>query len=176
MHQDRSPKDVLEQATRDGVKLVDLKFTDWPGQWQHVTFPLHEFDESVFEEGLGFDGSSIRGWQAIDASDMLMVPDPKTAFLDPFCDHPTLSMICDIVDPITRESYTRDPRFIAKKAANHVKLTGIAETAYFGPEAEFFIFDDVRFQTSENAGFYYVDSVEGQWNSGREEGPNLGYK
>jgi glutamine synthetase len=176
VHQDRSPKDVLEQAARDGVKLVDCKFTDWPGQWQHVTFPLHEFDESTFEDGLGFDGSSIRGWQAIHASDMLVIPDPRTAIVDPFCDHPTLSLICDIVDPVTREPYTRDPRYIAKKAMSYLRLTGIADTVYFGPEAEFFIFDDVRFETNEHSGYYFVDSVEGVWNSGRVEGPNLGYK
>jgi glutamine synthetase len=176
VHQDRSPKDVLEQAARDGVKLVDCKFTDWPGQWQHVTFPLHEFDESTFEDGLGFDGSSIRGWQAIHASDMLVIPDPRTAIVDPFCDHPTLSLICDIVDPVTREPYTRDPRYIAKKAMSYLRLTGIADTVYFGPEAEFFIFDDVRFETNEHSGYYFVDSVEGVWNSGRAEGPNLGYK
>ena len=176
MHQQRTPKDVLEQAARDGVRLVDCKFTDWPGQWQHVTFPLHEIEESTFEEGLGFDGSSIRGWQAIHSSDMLIVPDPSTAILDPFCDHPTLSLVCDIVDPITREPYSRDPRYIAKKGVSYLRLTGIADTAYFGPEAEFFIFDDVRFDTNEHSGYYYVDSVEGKWNSGRVEGPNLGYK
>ncbi|MFQ5697526.1 MAG: type I glutamate--ammonia ligase [Myxococcota bacterium] len=176
MHEKRTPKQVLEMAASNGVRLVDLKFTDWPGLWQHVTFPLHEIDESAFEDGLGFDGSSIRGWQAIDASDMLILPDPATAIIDPFCEHPTLSMICDIYDPITREAYSRNPRHIAQKAIHYLNLTGIADTAYFGPEAEFFILDDVRFQTSERAGFYYVDSVEGRWNSGREENPNLGYK
>ena len=176
MHTERSPKDVLEFATREGVQLVDCKFTDWPGQWQHVTFPLHEFDESTFAEGLGFDGSSIRGWQAIHASDMLIVPDPNTAFIDPFCSHTTLSLVCDIVDPITRESYSRDPRYIAKKATSYLQLTGIADTAQFGPEAEFFILDDVRFETNERSGYYFVDSVEARWNSGRDEGPNLGYK
>ncbi len=141
-----------------------------------MTFPLHEFDESTFVEGLGFDGSSIRGWQAIHASDMLIVPDPTTAFIDPFCSHPTLSLICDIVDPITRESYSRDPRYIAKKATSYLQLTGIADTAHFGPEAEFFILDDVRYETSERCGYYFVDSIEGRWNSGRDEGPNLGHK
>jgi glutamine synthetase len=176
MHERRSAKEVLELAAREGIKLVDCKFIDWPGQWQHVTFPMHEFTEETFEEGLGFDGSSIRGWQAIHASDMLIVPDPETAVIDPFCDHPTLSLICDIVDPITREPYSRDPRFIAKKAVNYLKLTGIADTAYFGPEAEFFIFDDIRFETNQHSGYYYVDSKEGRWNSGRVENPNLGYK
>jgi glutamine synthetase len=176
MHKTRTAKEALELAAREGALLVDCKFIDWPGQWQHVTFPLHEFNEATFEEGLGFDGSSIRGWQAIHSSDMLIVPDASTAFMDPFCDHPTLSMVCDIVDPVTREPYSRDPRYIAKKAINYVRLTGIADTIFFGPEAEFFIFDDVRFQTSENAGYYFVDSVEGFWNSGRDERPNLGYK
>ena len=176
MHTPRTPKDVLDFASAKGARLVDLKFIDWPGMWQHFTVPLHELEESTFQDGLGFDGSSIRGWQSIDSSDMLVVPDPDTAFIDPFCDHPTLSMICNIVDPITRESYTRDPRHIATKAVNYLKLTGIADTAYFGPEAEFFIFDDVRYQTSQSSGFYYVDSIEARWNSGREEGPNLGYK
>ena len=176
MYTKRTPKEVLEFAAREGVQLVDLKFIDWPGLWQHVTFPLHEVDEGVFQDGLGFDGSSIRGWQSIDASDMLIVPDPETAFIDPFCDHPTLSMICNIEDPITREPYSRDPRHIARKALDYVKLTGIADMAYFGPEAEFFIFDDVRFQTNEHSSFYQVDSAEGRWNSARDEGPNLGYK
>ncbi len=176
MHKERSPKDVLQMAAREGVKLVDMKFIDWPGQWQHVTFLLGEVDESTFEDGLGFDGSSIRGWQAIHASDMLIVPDPSTAFIDPFMKSPTLSLVCDIVDPITREPYSRDPRFIARKAVNYLKLTGIADTCFFGPEPEFFILDDVRFETSQQHGFYYLDSVEGKWNSGRVESPNLGYK
>jgi glutamine synthetase len=176
MHTKRSPKEVIRFAEEAGAKLVDMKFIDFPGMWNHCTYPMHQLDESIFEEGLGFDGSSIRGWQSIDASDMLMIPDPNTALIDPFCDAPTLSLICDIVDPITREPYSRDPRHIARKAASYLKLTGIADTAYFGPEAEFFIFDDVRFHTDESTGFYSVDSVEGRWNSGREEGPNLGYK
>jgi glutamine synthetase len=176
MHKERTPTDVLHFARGEGVKLVDLKFIDWPGIWQHFTVPLHEFDEETFEDGLGFDGSSIRGWQSIHASDMLVIPDPHTAFIDPFCDHPTLSLICNVVDPITRESYSRDPRHIASKAISYLKLTGIADTAYFGPEAEFFIFDDVRYETSQSSGFYHVDSVEARWNSGREEGPNLGHK
>jgi len=176
MHKDRTPKDVLAFARSEGVKLVDLKFVDFVGQWQHKTHPLHEVDEGIFENGLGFDGSSIRGWRSIDNSDMLQVPDPRTAFIDPFCDHPTLSLICTIVDPITREPYNRDPRQIAQKAASYLKLTGIADTAYMGPEAEFFILDDVRFSTGTNEGYYFVDSIEGKWNSGRDEGPNLGYK
>jgi glutamine synthetase len=176
MHKRRSPKEVLEMARSAGVQLVDFKFTDFPGVWQHITAPLHELTEDSFEEGRGFDGSSIRGWQAINASDMLMIPDPSTAFIDPFCDHPTLSLVCDIVDPITREPYSRDPRLIAKKAIKYLKLTGIADTSYFGPEAEFFIFDDVRYETNQQSGYYFIDSVEGKWNSGRVESPNLGYK
>jgi glutamine synthetase len=176
MHKPRTPKEVLELASREGVQILDLKFIDWPGQWQHTSFPIHELEESSFEEGFGFDGSSIRGWQAINNSDMLIVPDPQTAILDPFCTHTTLSMICNIVDPITREPYTRDPRHIAEKAIKYLNLTGIADTAFFGPEAEFFILDDVRFETSQNAGYYFLDSVEGRWNTGVDEGPNLGYK
>ena len=124
MHKERTPKEVLAWARSEGVKLVDLKFVDFVGQWQHKTHPLHEFDEGTFENGLGFDGSSIRGWKAIDNSDMLQIPDARTAFIDPFCDQPTLSLICNVVDPITREAYSRDPRQIAQKAANYVKLTG----------------------------------------------------
>ena len=176
MYQNRSPKEVLSFAEKNGVKLVDLKFIDWPGQWQHCSYPLHELEESTFEDGMGFDGSSIRGWQSINESDMLMVPDAKTAFIDPFCEIPTLSMICDIVDPITREPYSRDPRYIATKAVNYTKLTGLADEIYIGPEAEFFIFDDVRFETTSNMSFYQVDSIEGRWNSAADEEPNLGYK
>ena len=156
--------------------MVDLKFLDFIGIWQHFTIPVSELKEEIFEEGLGFDGSSIRGWQPIHASDMLVVPDPSTAVMDPFMEEATLSLICDIIDPITRETYSRDPRSIAKKAELYLKSTGIADTAYFGPEPEFFIFDDIRFDQHGNHGFYYIDSIEGRWNSGREEGPNLGYK
>jgi glutamine synthetase len=176
MHTKRTPKEVLEFARGQGAKFVDMKFIDWPGVWQHVSYPLHQLSEDTFEEGKGFDGSSIRGWQAIHCSDMVIVPDPDTAFMDPFCDHPTLSMICNVLDPITREPYTRDPRHIARKAVNYLRLTGIADTSFFGPEAEFFIFDDVQFETSENIGYYRVDSVEGHWNTARDENPNLGYK
>ncbi|MBW2280448.1 MAG: type I glutamate--ammonia ligase [Deltaproteobacteria bacterium] len=176
MHKTRTPKEVLELASREGVQIVDCKFIDWPGQWQHTSFPMHELEESSFEDGFGFDGSSIRGWQAIHNSDMLIIPDPETAIIDPFCEHTTLSLICDIADPITREPYSRDPRYIAKKALKYLNLTGIADQAFFGPEAEFFILDDVRFETSQNAGYYFLDSVEGRWNTGVDEGPNLGYK
>jgi glutamine synthetase len=159
-----------------GVKIVDIKFNDFPGTWQHFSVPVADFSEDAFSEGLGFDGSSIRGWAAIHASDMLVVPDAATAMLDPFAEVATLSLICDIVDPITKEPYTRDPRNIAKKAEAFLKSTGIGDTAFFGPEAEFFIFDDVRYDTKAHASYYYVDSNEAVWNSGREEGPNLGHK
>ena len=170
-------KEVLEYAKKNDIRIVDLRFTDWPGVWQHCSYPISEFDESTFEDGMGFDGSSIRGWQAIHESDMLMVPDPSTALIDPFLKHPTLSMICNIEDPITRARYSRDPRWIATKAENYLKQSGIGDTAYFGPEAEFFIFSDARFSTGADHGFYSIDSPEGIWNSGREEeGGNLAYK
>ncbi len=174
-----NPKQVLEFAKKNNVVMVDLKFTDWPGLWQHFSVPIHELEESTFEDGLGFDGSSIRGWQAIHASDMLVIPDPSTAVLDPFCKDPTLSLICDIVDPITRENYTRDPRWIAKKAASYLKQTNIGDTVFFGPEAEFFVFNTARFETGPNKAYYEIDSVEGWWNAGQIEGfgqPNLAYK
>ena len=171
-----TPSEVLKFAADRGAKILDLRFMDFPGLWQHLSVPIGELSESLFTEGHGFDGSSIRGWQAINASDMLVIPDPASARLDPFMKIPTLVMICDIVDPITRESYSRDPRNIAKKAEAHLQASGLADVAYFGPEAEFFIFDDIRFDSTENSGYYFVDSVEGQWNTGRVEGPNLGYK
>jgi glutamine synthetase len=164
-----------------GVKAVDLRFMDFPGLWQHFTIPITKLDEDVFEEGLGFDGSSIRGWQAINESDMLVVPQADTAFLDPFTQIPTLVMICNIQDPITREDYSRDPRNVARKSVNYLKSTGIADTCYIGPEAEFFIFDEARFDQKSNEGYYHLDSIEGEWNRGKDTkvggGPaNLGYK
>ncbi len=171
-----TPKEVLDFAKKNKVMLVDLKFIDFPGIWQHFSVPFSEIDEKTFTDGLGFDGSSIRGWQAIHASDMLIVPDPNTAILDPFRKYATLSMVCNIIDPVTKEPYTRDPRFVARKAEQYLKSTGIADTAFFGPEAEFFIFDDIRFDQTANSGYYFIDSIEGIWNSGREECPNLGYK
>ncbi len=171
-----TPKDVIKFASENGARMVDLKFMDFPGMWQHFTVPTSHLDETMFEEGVGFDGSSIRGWQAIHASDMIVLPDPETAVMDPFTAVPTLSLICNILDPITREQYTRDPRNVAEKAESYLKATGIADTAYFGPEPEFFIFDDVRFDFQPQCGYYYLDSIEGQWNMGRAEGPNLGYK
>ena len=169
-------EEVLKFAKENDVKMVDLKFTDFVGTWQHFSVPFSELDEKSMVEGFGFDGSSIRGWQAINESDMLVVPDPKTAVIDPMIEVPTLSLTCNIVDPITREPYEKDPRNIAIKAENYLKSTGIGDVAYFGPEPEFFIFDDVRFSTSYQHGFYFIDSVEGRWNSGKEENPNLGYK
>ncbi len=172
-----TPKEVLEYAKKNNVVMVDLRFTDWPGTWQHCSFPIAEIDESTFEDGMGFDGSSIRGWQAIHESDMLMVPDASTAFMDPFYSHPTLVMICDIVDPITKQPYHRDPRHIAKKAEAYLKQTGIGDAVYFGPEAEFFVFNSARYSTGPNEGYYHIDSIEGKWNSGREEeGGNLAHK
>lgn len=170
------PKEVIEFAKKNKAEIVDLKFMDLLGTWQHFSVPMSELVEHLFEEGLGFDGSSIRGWQAIHNSDMLVIPDPGTAVMDPFMAVPTLSMLCNIVDPITKEKYSRDPRNIAQKAEAYLKSTGIGDTAYFGPEAEFFVFDDVRFDMDINHAFYCVDSVEGNWNTGRDEEPNLGYK
>ncbi len=170
------PKDVLAFAQENDVVMVDFKFIDFPGIWQHFSVPIDELKEETFEEGVGFDGSSIRGWQAINASDMLIIPDPKTTIIDPFRKYPTLSLICNIVDPITKEPYTRDPRYIAQKAAQYLKSTGAGDTAYFGPEAEFFVFDDIRYDQNAQSGYYFIDSVEGIWNSGKEESPNLGHK
>jgi glutamine synthetase len=171
-----TPKQVLEMGKKEGAKLLDLRFLDFPGVWQHFTFPISELDESRFEDGFGFDGSSIRGWQPIHTSDMLVVPDPTTAKMDPFYKEPTLVLIGNIMDPVTHESYSRDPRYIAQKAEAYLKSSGIGDTAHFGPEPEFFIFDDVRFESGRNRAFYEVDSEEGIWNSGRDECPNLGYK
>jgi len=171
-----TPKEVLALCREKDVKAVDMRFMDFPGLWQHFTIPVASLDEDVFEDGLGFDGSSIRGWQAINESDMLVVPQPETAALDPFAELTTLSMICNIQDPITREDYSRDPRNVARKAVNYLRSTGIADQAYFGPEAEFFIFDDIRFDQRAHEGYYHIDSIEGEWNRGRKEDPNLGYK
>jgi len=155
------------------VQMVDLRFTDLPGIWQHFSIPARELTEELFEEGIGFDGSSIRGFQEIHESDMLLMLDPTTAFVDTVLEVPTLAIICDVYDPLTRQSYSRDPRYIARKAEAYLKQTGIADISYWGPEAEFFIFSDVRYGSSTNSSFYYVDSPEGWWNSGKE-GPNLG--
>ena len=174
--QERSPAEVVRLVKDEGVEVVDLRFCDLPGLMQHFSIPAHGLTEDGFSEGFGFDGSSIRGFQQIHESDMILLPDPSTAVIDPFRQHKTLNLNCFVHDPLTLEPYTRDPRYVAKKAEAHVKSTGIADTSYFGPEAEFFIFDDVRFSQDQHSAFYQVDSVEGIWNSAREEGPNLGYK
>ncbi len=172
-----TPQEVLKMIQDENIKIIDLKFIDMPGIWQHCSFYYDQIDESSFVDGVPFDGSSIRGWKAINESDMSMVPDPSTAWIDPFMQEKTLSMICSIKEPRTGEWYSRDPRSIAKKAVDFLTSTGLGDMVYIGPEAEFFVFDDVRFDQTENKGYYYVDSVEGRWNSGREEaGGNLGYK
>jgi glutamine synthetase len=172
----RTPKDVRKLIEDAGVRIVDLRFVDLPGVWQHFSLPAKDLSDDLFDEGIGFDGSSIRGYQQIQESDMLLIADPETAYVDPVLEVPTLSMICNVFDPVTREAYTRDPRHIAQKAEAYLKDTGIADISYWGPEAEFYIFDDVRFDQNAQGGYYFIDSCEGVWNSGREEGPNLGYK
>ena len=172
----QTPADVLKMMREENVQIVDLRFMDFPGIWQHFSVPATVIDEDVFEEGLGFDGSSIRGWQAINESDMLVKPVAQTAFIDPFMTAKTIVLTCNIADPITGEDYTRDPRNIARKAEAYLQSSGIGDTVFFGPEAEFFVFDDIRFDQNEHSGYYFVDSVEGRWNTGREENPNLGYK
>jgi glutamine synthetase len=169
---DVAPRDALEWSRETQAAMVDLKFCDLLGTWQHVTLPVGSFDESAFDEGLGFDGSSIRGWQGISESDMLLVPDPASAILDPFAEAPTLSLVCEIADPITGEPYPKDPRQVARRAEEHLRATGIADTCYVGPECEFFVFDSVSYELGPNAARYEVDSPEGNWNSGN---PGLGY-
>jgi len=171
-----TPKSVVEMAKKQGAKMVDIKFVDTFGTWQHFSCPISELNEEVFSDGFGFDGSSIRGWKSIEASDMLAMPDPDTAFIDPFCAVPTLSLTCTISETGTKEAYTRDPRGIAQRAEKYLSSTGIADQAFFGPEAEFFIFDNVQYDHKPNGTFYSVDSEEAVWNTGREEMPNLGYK
>jgi glutamine synthetase len=171
-----TPAEITTFIKEKGIKLIDLKFCDLLGTWQHFTTTLKEYSEEIFTEGLGFDGSSIRGWRVIHASDMLVIPDPTTAWIDVFNAEPTLSFICTIKDPITREPYDRDPRGVAEKAEAYLKSTGIGDTAYFGPEAEFFIFDDVRYDYSSNGSMHHIDSVEAIWNTAREEFPNTAYK
>ncbi len=169
-------EEVVKKIQEEDIRIVDVRFVDLLGTWQHFSVPAHVFTEEIFEEGFGFDGSSIRGWKSIDESDMLAIPDPKTAFIDPFAEVRTLNIICDIVDPMTREPYERHPRAVARKAEEFLRSTGIADVAYFGPELEFFILDDVRYDVKPNTSYYAVDSVEGIWNSGKDEDPNLGYK
>jgi glutamine synthetase len=173
----KSPADVIAFAREAGVKMIDVRFVDMPGTWQHFSLPLQNFSEDDFEQGIGFDGSSIRGFQVINESDMLLFPDPDTAVIDPILEVPTLCIICNVKDPITREDYTRDPRNIAKKAEAYLLTTGIANKTFFGPEAEFFLLNDVRFDQGANYGYFYIDSEEGIWNSGQQNGKaNLGYR
>ena len=172
-----TPKQAVAYAKENKAVACDLKFLDFLGTWQHFTIPISEFGEDLFEEGSGFDGSSIRGWQPINASDMLVMPDPDTITMDPFCADPTVTAICNIVDPITKEEYSRDPRHIARKAEAYVKAKhGKDAVAFFGPEPEFFVFDNVRYNVSQQESYFHVDSIEALWNSGRDEKPNLGYK
>ena len=172
-----TPQDVLEFARQQGLKIVDFKFVDLPGTWQHFSATIDELGPETFSDGIGFDGSSIRGFQAIHESDMLLFPDPATAIVDPVCSVPTLSLTCNVVDPLTRQPYSRDPRYIAQKAEAYLRSTGIADTSYWGPEAEFFIFDNVRFEQNQYSGFYAIDSEEGIWNSSQNGGkPNLGHR
>jgi glutamine synthetase len=171
-----TPNDVRKVAQDAGVQIVDMKFVDLPGVWQHFSIPIRDLTDELFSDGIGFDGSSIRGFQQIQESDMLLVADPTTAYVDPILEIPTINLICNVLDPITREPYSRDPRYIAQKAENYLKFTGIAEQSFWGPELEFYVFDDVRFDQNAQCGYYYIDSDEGVWNSGRQEGPNLGYK
>ncbi len=171
-----TPEQFFSFASNHNAEMVDLKFTDLLGTWQHCSFPIDTWDENTFTDGVGFDGSSIRGWQGIHLSDMLAVPDASTLCIDPFFKEPTVSVIADIVDPITRHDYTRDPRHVARKATEHLKASGVADTCYIGPEPEFFIFDEVRYEQTQHRGFYQIDSVEAAWNTARFEEPNLGYK
>jgi glutamine synthetase len=177
----KDAKDVVKLIEKNKIEVIDLKFNDLPGLWQHFSIPAADVMDvdsptSIWTDGIGFDGSSIRGFQKIQESDMILIPDPTTAVVDPVCQIPTLSLICDIFDPVTREAYSRDPRYIAKKAEAYLKKTKVADTSYWGPEAEFFLFNDIRFDQTENAGYYFIDSNEGDWNTGRDEKPNLGYK
>ena len=171
-----TPREILAFIREKEVRAVDLRFMDFPGQWQHFTIPAENLTEATFEDGLGFNGSGIRGWQAINESDMIVKPVPDTAFIDPFCREQTLTLICNIHEPLTDEDYTRDPRNVARKAVNHMKSTGLADTAFFGPEVQFFVFDDVRYDQTSHSAYYHVDSVEGAWNTGRDEKPNLAHK
>ena len=171
-----TPKSVIEMAKKQGAKMVDIKFVDTFGTWQHFSCPIGELNEEVFSEGFGFDGSSIRGWKSIEASDMLAMPDPDTAFIDPFCAIPTLSLTCTIAETGTKEAYNRDPRGIAQRAEKYLVSTGLADQAFFGPEAEFFIFDHVEYDHKPFGTFYAINSEEGVWNTGQNGGPNLGYK
>lgn len=172
----KTPQDVVSFIKKENVQIVDFRFVDFMGTWQHFSVPAVGVDDGTFKNGLGFDGSSIRGWQAINESDMLVIPDASTGFVDPFFTHKTIVITCDILDPVTKMPYTRDPRNIAKKAEAYLKSSGIGDTAFIGPEPEFFVFDNVQYDQSENEGYYHIDSIEGRWNTGSDEGPNQGYK
>jgi len=172
-------KSVLKYASEQGAKFVSTRFTDLPGSWQHLTFPINQMDEGSFEDGFGFDASSIRGWAAIHESDMLLIPDPYKVWMDPFTQEPTLCVVCNAVDPISRQGYAFDPRSVAVRAESYLKSTGIADVANFGPEAEFFVFDSVQFENDPQRAGYAINSDEGHWNSGRDaddKGPNLGHR
>ncbi len=171
-----TPKEVLAQIRQSEVTTVDLRFMDFPGVWQHFAIPADALTEETFEEGIGFDGSSVVGWRAINEADLLVVPQPETALIDPFTTRPTLTMICNIQDPITQQDHTRDPRNIARKAVSYMKSTGLADACKLAPELEFFVFDNVRFDQNEHEGYYHVESTEGAWDRGRADRPNLGYK
>src|ERR1700693_3866189 len=171
-----TPADAIRRAKEAGVQVVDVRFTDLPGTWQHFSIPVSEMTEAFFAEGIGFDGSSIRGFQAINESDMLLFPDPASAFVDPCLTVPTLSLTCDIGDPITGQRYSRDPRYVAQKAEAYLTKTGIADTVYYGPEAEFYIFNSARYDQNAHEGYYFIDSEEGIWNSGTNGTPNLGHR
>jgi glutamine synthetase len=175
-HNSRSPEDVLKTIKDEKIEMIDLRFTDLPGLWQHFSVPPRALDLDSIAEGIGFDGSSIRGFQEIQESDMLVVPDPSTAFLDPFSEAPTLVLICNIRDPITGQSYSRDVRYIAQKAENHLKGSGVGDASYFGPELEHFVFNEVRYDQSTNYGYYEIDAVEANWNAANKNGPSLGHK
>jgi glutamine synthetase len=171
-----SPDDTLKKVSDEAIEFVDLRFCDLPGLTQHFTIPAHALQQNAFEEGLGFDGSSIRGFQDIQESDMVLVPDPDTALIDPFMQRKTLAINTFVRDPLTGEPYSRDPRYVARKAEQYLTGSGIADTAFFGPEAEFFVFDDIRFDSTPGTSYYAIDSIEGPWNTGKDEQPNLGYK
>jgi len=168
--------ELIKTIREKKVRVVDLRFMDFLGLWQHFSVPAEKITAESLQEGFGIDGSSVRGWQAINESDMVIILDPATAVMDPFGELPTMIVNCMIVDPVTRENYARDPRFTALKAERYLQTSGVGDTAYFGPEAEFFVFDDVRYDSTPNSCYYFVDSVEGHWNTGRLESPNLGYK
>ncbi|MFH1378439.1 MAG: type I glutamate--ammonia ligase [Planctomycetota bacterium] len=171
-----TPKEVMKRIKDEDILFVDVRFQDTPGLMQHLTIPASRLSDDIFENGLGFDGSSIRGWKTINESDMLVLPDPTTAFLDPFMEHKTLVMYSTIQDPITRADYGKDPRGIAKRCEAYIASTGVADTTYIGPEAEFFIFDDVKIKSSVNESRIFIDSIDGHWNMDRDEAPNQGYK